>query len=354
MNAIVASPGEQLEGTTQSDPSRLDKATYAAIKEQLTFRPDWRIVTSILTINLSLAALGIWLLSLGTTPAYWLAQLVFPIVFFQAFSILHDCGHGSCTTKTWLNTLIGHLVSPLCFMPYFPWKIQHALHHTWTGHLEKDPTLKLLRDWRATQRVPLLVRIAWRTWIPLAAVMNHLVFWSAPIAIWRTGTAAQVRRCVASLAWMAAFYASVHHAWPEIFAIGNFGPAIVIYLFAVELVNLPHHADQRTSTEKLALWEQAYSTRSCYYPKLVSELLVLNFNFHIEHHLFPTLPWYRLRRARDLIKPALGSGYTEAVGVRWNLMNRSKDIAKVLRARESAPTLVEPVAREQLADRPES
>jgi acyl-lipid omega-6 desaturase (Delta-12 desaturase) len=326
--AVVAEP---------DDPSKLDKASYIAIKERLSFSPSPLIVVLILALNISLGAFGIWLLSLGTTPAYLLSQLLFPIAFFQAFSILHECGHGSCTSKSWLNTLIGHYASPLCFIPYFPWKFQHAQHHAWSGNLEKDPSLKLLRDWRSSQRVPLLIRLCWRTWIPLAAAVNHLVFWTYPITVLRTGTPSQLRRCIASLIWMAASYAGVIYAWPAIFSLGNFAPAIVIYLVAVELVNLPHHSDQRSTTDKLALWEQAYSTRSCYYPKLVSELLVLNFNFHIEHHLFPTLPWYRLRTARALIKPALGAGYSEAIGIRWNLENRFKDITEVLRARESAP-----------------
>jgi fatty acid desaturase len=217
-------------------------------------------------------------------------------------------------------------------MPYFPWKYQHALHHVWTGNLDKDPTLRLLRDWRTTRRVPLALRIAWRSWLPLGAAMNHVVFWSHPVAVARSGNAGQLRRCIASLVWLAASYTGLHYAWPKLFCFGNFALAIFLYLIAVELVNLPHHADQRTTTGKLALWEQAYSTRSCYYPKLVSELLVLNFNFHIEHHLFPTLPWYRLRSARALIRPALGAGYNEAIGIAWNLEHRFTDIREVLRA----------------------
>jgi fatty acid desaturase len=88
--------------------------------------------------------------------------------------------------------------------------------------------------------------------------------------------------------------------------------------------------DRPTTDRKLPLWEQAHSTRSCYYPRGISEFLVLNFNFHIEHHLFPTLPWYRLRRARALVKPVLGDGYTEEVGVTWNLRRRAEDMGRVL------------------------
>lgn len=338
MNAIDARNLEALEPSARpEDASALDKAAYVAIRDQLSFDPNRLVVAAILALNVSLGALGIWLLSLGTTPAYLLSQLIFPVVFFQAFSLLHECGHGNCTSSAWLNTLIGHYASPLCFLPYFPWKFHHALHHAWSGNLEKDPSLKLLRAWRTSHRVPLLIRIAWRSWIPLAGAVNHLVFWSYPIAVWRNGPANQLLRCTVSVLWVAAVYAGVHYAWPEIFSFGNFALAILIYLVAVELVNLPHHADQPTTSGKLALWQQAYSTRSCYYPRLISELLVLNFNFHIEHHLFPTLPWYRLRQARTLIKPALGDGYEEAFGVQWNLENRSKDITHVLRAHEASP-----------------
>ena len=340
MNAIdeladqAATPELQREDPSKLDPSMLDKASYVAIKDRLSFDPNPLAVVSILALNVSLAALGLWLLGRGTTATYLLSQLIFPIVFFQAFSILHDCGHGSCASRGWLNTLIGHYASPLCFLPYFPWKFHHALHHAWSGNLDKDPSLTLLRRWRTSRRVPLIIRLAWRSWIPLAGAVNHFVFWAYPITVWRKGPKNQLGRCMASVVWMLAVYAGAHYAWPQLFSFGNFALAIAIYLVAVELVNLPHHADQPTIDGKLALWQQGYSTRSCYYPKLVSELLVLNFNFHIEHHLFPTLPWYRLRQARALVKPALGAGYKESIGVQWNLENRFQDITRVLRAHE--------------------
>lgn len=319
-------------GDAVRDPALLTKESYDALRAQLVFRPDVRIVALTLMANHMLAALGLWLLTLGSTPCYVAAQLIFPLVFFQAFSILHDCGHGSCLPRSWQNSLLGHYVSAACFLPYYPWKFVHTQHHVWTGNLDRDPTLKVLRRWRASRKVPWLMRVAWRTWIPLGAVINHVVLWTHPLQIVRTATPAQRRRHALSALWLAVAYWGLHHQWPTLFRIGNFAPAIVIYLIGVELVNLPHHADLRTSERRLPLWEQAHSTRTCYYPPVISELCVLNFNFHIEHHLFPTLPWYRLRRARALVKPVLGAGYEQAVGVEWNLKRRSKDIAEVLNA----------------------
>jgi omega-6 fatty acid desaturase (delta-12 desaturase) len=80
----------------------------------------------------------------------------------------------------------------------------------------------------------------------------------------------------------------------------------------------------------LPVWQQHMPTRTCDYPRGLSELLVLNFNFHVEHHVFPTLPWYRLRSARTLLKPALGTDYREAHGLRWHIQQRKRSLTKVM------------------------
>ena len=141
-------------------------------------------------------------------------------------------------------------------------------------------------------------------------------------------------RSLVSVALLPAAYAGLHLAWPHLFNLTNFGVAMVLYLVLVELVNFPHHLGteiyQATETaDKLPLWQQARVTRSCYYPPILSDLLLLNFNFHIEHHLYPNLPWYELRKARTLIRSELGEAYQESVGIAWSLENRRKDAREV-------------------------
>ena len=112
-------------------------------------------------------------------------------------------------------------------------------------------------------------------------------------------------------------------------------PSIVIYLVGVELVNFPHHLDMPTvgsqsAKNRLYVWEQQAATRSCRYPGILSELLVLNFNLHTEHHLFPALPWFRLKQVRKLIKPALTPGYNEVHGIGWNWAMRTGDLDHIV------------------------
>jgi omega-6 fatty acid desaturase (delta-12 desaturase) len=160
-----------------------------------------------------------------------------------------------------------------------------------------------------------------------------VVYLSYPLVMWRAGemSARKAVRSVASLLWLAAAYALLNALVPEL-SWSNVILAIVIYLVVEELVNLPHHVDMSTFEHKLPLWEQHRATRSCYYPPVVSELLVLNFNFHIEHHWYPTLPWYRLRKARALVRSALGEAYEEAVGIAWNLKHRTRDLQAIVDA----------------------
>jgi omega-6 fatty acid desaturase (delta-12 desaturase) len=326
-----------VNASSNNDVVQLDSRRYHTLRARLCFTPCVAINLAILAGDLGLLGLVYALLQAGNWAAYGAAQVLLVLVFFHHFSILHDCGHRSCADKHWVNTLIGHYASVFCFMPFFPWQHVHNQHHCWVGNIDRDPTLKLVRDYEASARVKNAVfRWAWRLWIPVLALNQHLVLWSYPLVMWREG---KVRwrvffRCLVSIVVPLIAYAAFALLLPELVTFANFAPAVIIYLLAVELVNFPHHIgteylDAESGETKLPVWQQSRVTRSCYYPKALAELLVLNFNFHTEHHLFPALPWYRLRQARDLIRPALGEKYRESQGLSWSLENRRRDAAAV-------------------------
>jgi acyl-lipid omega-6 desaturase (Delta-12 desaturase) len=313
------------------------KQQYVDLKRQLSFAPSMTRSIVAVVVTTLLFALALWLVGRSSVVAYIAAQLLFAIGFFRSFAILHECGHGSAFSKSWLNVVVGHVVSLFCFLPFHPWKLIHQAHHTWAGNLTRDPTLRALRGWREKGSAPWLVRFAWRSWIPLAALVQHVVFWTYPLRLAREpgATKAQIARCAASVAFLAGAYGALWVWQPATFSLRTFGPALLIYLVVVELVNLPHHIGTPTFDVRVPLWEQWRTTRSCYYPVIVSEFLVLNFNFHTEHHLFPALPWFRLRAARDLVKPALGSRYAEELAISWNLTGRARDFNQLVE--ESGP-----------------
>lgn len=306
-----------------------DRTAYLDIKSRLDFRPRADMLTAVLVFDVALGWAAWYLVDSGSGVAFAAGQLLFPVVFFNAFAVLHECGHGSASRATWVNALVGHLASPLCGIPYYPWKYIHQKHHAWTGNIDRDPVLRSLKRWR-DGGVSLLVRFGWRTWIPLGAALQHVIYWTYPIQMARDGemTRGRALRCAASIGWCGGVYAVLLAIAPELML--ALVPAVVLFLVAEELVNVPHHADVSVFDRRLPIWEQHLAARSCDYPRGLSELFVLNFNFHVEHHLYPALPWYRLRRARALLKPALGDEYREAVGLSWNLAKRTRPLEEIV------------------------
>lgn len=52
--------------------------------------------------------------------------------------LAHECGHGAFSPNQKLNDFIGWAAHSFLMVPYFSWKITHARHHRYTGHMEKD------------------------------------------------------------------------------------------------------------------------------------------------------------------------------------------------------------------------
>ena len=155
------------------------------------------------------------------------------------------------------------------------------------------------------------------------------------------------QRSLASVLSLSSAYFVLALFGPSWLTLANFWPSLLLYLVAVELVNFPHHIDMPVVADpdtKLAPWEQHQTTRSCNYGAL-SSFLVLNFNFHIEHHLYPTLPWYRLAAVRDRVKALLPDDYTEVTGIGWNLKNRARDPQAIMLRDQRLPSA--PVERKR-------
>jgi acyl-lipid omega-6 desaturase (Delta-12 desaturase) len=314
----------------------MTKSQYLAWQEQLSLSPRLGVTAAVLLFDAGLAAAALWMIFDLQHGWQWAGQALLALFYFHNFAILHEAGHGNVHRRDAINVIVGHYTSLFCFLPFYPWRYIHHEHHTWTGNPEKDPTMKQILRIKKRRRVPAVVKFTWRSWIPLPALLQHLVLWFYPIAAWREGkkNLRVFRHMLASVLFLAAGYACLAAFAPAWLKLSSLWPSLVIYLVGVELVNFPHHLDMPTvdpqsSKQRLYLWEQQATTRSCRYPGILSELLVLNFNLHTEHHLFPTLPWFRLKQARALIKPALQPGYTEVHGVGWNYDMRTGDLEHI-------------------------
>jgi fatty acid desaturase len=243
--------------------------------------------------------------------AWWFAQVFLGSSMFRFFVIGHECGHNSLFRRSWASTTFGLYASVFSGVPYVPWRNIHRLHHRWVGVIDKDPTqAELLTLRRFSKLKNALFWLVWVTWLP-AMFLVFIVrsFYLYPLARLRAkewslalqGLGSVAVCCVpraALVAWL---------GWGQAALI--LLPMTFVFLFIDENVSLPQHTGlfpflSDTHPKPIPYAQQDEVTRTTSQPGWLPALLALNFNLHVEHHLFPSAPWYRLpeltRRLRQL------------------------------------------------------
>jgi fatty acid desaturase len=109
-----------------------------------------------------------------------------------------------------------------------------------------------------------------------------------------------------------------------------FGPAIVLFYVMYEVVNLPQHSGLFPYTsarhpEPIPLREQDEITRTTFLPRWLAVVLTYNFNFHIEHHLFPSVPWYSLPRVTPMLEGLREFHYQRVAFLKFMVHLRKED-----------------------------
>jgi fatty acid desaturase/nitrite reductase/ring-hydroxylating ferredoxin subunit len=254
-------------------------------------------------------------LSLGT----WWA-----IPAFAAFGVLyggsadsrwHENGHGTVFAANWANDAVYDLAAFMMLREPTMWRFQHARHHSHTSIVGLDPEISVKRPPR------------WRD-----VLLNYLLLVNGPLMLWRIlqhcaghhdaytreiVPASMLRR----VAWEArAFTAVLVAALAAAIATGTIVPLLFVGLptfygaWLMWFFAITQHAGLRED-----VLDHRMSTRTVYINPVL-RFLYLNMNYHVEHHMFPTVPYYNLPALHEEIKqwlpppkPSLWSAYREIV-----------------------------------------
>jgi beta-carotene ketolase (CrtW type) len=210
-------------------------------------------VTALLVIDWSRAPL--WLGAAAIFLATWL--------FVGLFIVAHDCMHGSLAPgRPWLNRAVGRLVLALYVaFSYDRLLPDHHRHHRRPGTADDPDYHPDLPDrfWPWFGRF-MRHYFTWRQFFVMGAVFVSLVgvFGVHPLAI------------------------LVFYALPAILS------ALQLFYFGTFR---PHRLEA-------AGFADDHRSRTDDFPFLVSLFTCFHFGYHHEHHLTPTVPWWRLPAAR--------------------------------------------------------
>src|SRR5262249_865076 len=235
------------------------------------------------------------------------------------------CGHGSFSRHRWLNDVVGHLTHTPLLVPYHGWRLSHRLHHRHAGDIERDETwfpltraefaalpwyVRLLRfrlfvlalPFYPVRRAPARRGSPFNPWSPLFAPSE------------RARVATSVALCAAMLAALAGMTAALGPGALVRYYLGPY----TVFSGWLGLVTYLHHTDPDLPWYRGRAWSPlrgALSTKDRHYG--VFDPIHHDAGTHVVHHLFPTLPHYRLREATAAVPPVLGAALRVADTPIW-------------------------------------
>eukprot|EP00624_Nannochloropsis_granulata_P004478 evm.model.NODE_32224_length_4763_cov_18.394918.1 len=73
-------------------------------------------------------------------PTYWTVPVT-AVATYTMFTAMHEAAHRAISTEyRWVNELIGHISSLICFQaPFQAFRFIHLSHHKYTNDPKKDP-----------------------------------------------------------------------------------------------------------------------------------------------------------------------------------------------------------------------
>ncbi|MGH8759688.1 MAG: fatty acid desaturase [Burkholderiales bacterium] len=96
-------------------------------------------LTQVLTTLVPLSFLW-WVAVWSAAVSYWLTAgvaLLMSLFLLRAFTLMHDCGHGSLFRSARLNRVFGFVFGVISGMPQYVWSKHHAYHHATNGNWSK-------------------------------------------------------------------------------------------------------------------------------------------------------------------------------------------------------------------------
>jgi beta-carotene hydroxylase len=242
------------------------------------------------TLVLAGVAISLWLAAMAAASLelvpLWCAGALAAVCAFVAFTPMHDSAHRSLSRYRLLNDTIGRASSVLLAAPYAAFRHVHLEHHKHTNDPAHDP------DHYAGRGPRLLLPLRW-----LTQDLHYYVFvlrcWSQRPRAERVEIVLSVALLLAAAAGLAAAGLGDTVLWVWLV------PArVAIGFLAFAFDYLPHVPHRITAGE-----DRYRATRVIVGPGLTT--LMLFQNYHLIHHLYPGVPFYRYRRVFDAVRHEL-------------------------------------------------
>jgi fatty acid desaturase len=244
-----------------------------------------------------LAASGYW--GFMTWGTWWAvpAFFVYGTLYTSSGARWHECGHGTPFRSRWLNETFYHLVSFMAMNEGYQGRWSHSRHHTDTIIVGRDPEIQVTRP-ADLARIALDFFNVFMGYGDLKGIFTHAFGYLGSDVLNFVPRSEQTKMIWMSRLYVLAIAGLV--AWAV--AIHSFLPLMFVWLprfycgWHHQMCTLTQHAGLAEN-----VWDHRLNTRTVLMNP-VNRFLYLNMNYHIEHHMFPMVPFYNLPKLHELIK----------------------------------------------------
>ncbi len=216
----------------------------------------------------------------------------------------HECGHGTAFKTDWMNAVLYEIASFMVMRESVVWRWSHNRHHSDTIIVGRDPEIQIPRP----AKIGALVQSLWalpgyRTYFP--SLFRHaLGRMTAAESTFIPATefpkvCRNARICLAIYAVVIAA-AIVVQSWIPIFL-------FVLPQFFGTWLMIIHNTPQHAGLAENVL-DHRLNCRTVYMNP-ISRFIYWNMNYHVEHHMFPLVPYHALPRLHELVKSDMPKPY---------------------------------------------
>jgi beta-carotene hydroxylase len=222
----------------------------------------------------------VWYYALTGALPMWQGAIINGLLTYGLFSVIHDASHHSLSSNKLVNETIG-AIGLFFLFPYAPMvalRWVHNQHHIYTnGELDPDRFEHESPWWQVPFRWSFFD--GWYIYYFLKnggkVIQRHM----AQLIIYYSSLA---------LLFAAALYFGYGY---ELFMLWFIPSRITLFLIAVVFVILPHYPATVSQTEDLYM----ATTMRMGWEWLLTPLLVYQ-NYHLIHHLYPEIPFYKMHK----------------------------------------------------------
>jgi fatty acid desaturase len=287
------------------------------------------------------AAGGIWFWGTGWAVPFWIA---YGVLYGSACdSRWHECGHGTAFRTDWLNNLVYHIASFQVIRNPVNWRWSHARHHTDTYIVGRDAEIAWMHPVRLFGKALAFVGLvdAWASLKVLARNARGVLSddekdyipqseWPRAIFWARVHMAIYGLTALATLGMLATGW-----GWASAIPFLLIGGPRVYGCWHMVLTGLLQHGGLAED-----VIDHRLNTRTVYMNP-VSRWIYWNMNYHVEHHMFPMVPYHALPQLHALIKhdlPRPNASMWEAYREMWQAVLRQRREPGYYLRRELPPT----------------